>query len=243
MFNIEENRNSFSKHCANSENSKWESIIKRENELYSRENDIRSEFERDYNRVINTTGYRRMKHKTQVFFSPKNDHICTRIEHVVHVESISYTIAKFLGLNTELTKAIATAHDIGHSPFGHSGERILSEISQRDFGETFWHEKNGVNMVDNIELLDSPGILWPGSIDNETIGTLASLSSLYYLLFHLKFDPKAHVIPLNAHLTFPKLLHLECLYPNMKFYLKFLLHNLPKYMVHTHLFYYILLNL
>ena len=146
-------RDSFKDYCANPNNPKWGNMIKREKELYSRKEDIRSEFERDHNRIINTTGYRRMKHKTQVFFSPTNDHICTRIEHVTHVESISYTIANYLGLNTELTKAIATAHDIGHSPFGHAGERILSEISLRDIGETFWHEKNGVDMVDKIELL------------------------------------------------------------------------------------------
>ena len=135
------------------ENPKWENAIKREKDLYRRKEDLRSDFERDYNRIINTTGYRRMKHKTQVFFSPKNDHICTRIEHVTHVESISYTIANYLGLNTELTKAIATAHDIGHSPFGHAGERILSEISEKEIGKKFWHEKNGLEMVDKFELL------------------------------------------------------------------------------------------
>lgn len=137
-------------------NSKWLNMINREYPLYARNNDIRSEFERDYTRVIHSTAYRRMKSKTQVFFSPKNDHICTRIEHIMHVESISYTIAKYLGLNTELTKAIATAHDLGHSPFGHEGERILSEISQRDVGERFWHEKNGLEMVDKLELLEDP---------------------------------------------------------------------------------------
>ena len=138
---------------ANENNPKWENIIKRENALYSRKSDIRSDFERDYTRIIHSQGYRRLKHKTQVYFSPENDHICTRIEHVMHVESISYTIANYLGLNTELTKAIATAHDIGHSPFGHEGERILSQISLRDLGKTFWHEKNGLDFVDNIEIL------------------------------------------------------------------------------------------
>jgi len=140
-------------YAATSNNPKWNNMIQREIPLYERNNDIRSEFERDYTRIINSLAYRRLKHKTQVFFSPENDHICTRIEHVVHVESISYTIAKYLGLNVELTKAIATAHDIGHSPFGHQGEKILSEISKRDIGESFWHEKNGLDMVDNIELL------------------------------------------------------------------------------------------
>ncbi|MBR6504531.1 MAG: HD domain-containing protein [Clostridia bacterium] len=139
---------------ANPENEKWNNMISRENELYKRKNDMRSEFERDYTRIIHSSAYRRLKHKTQVFFSPTSDHVCTRIEHVNHVESISYTIAKHLGLNTELTRAIATAHDLGHSPFGHEGERILSEICQRDIGEKFWHEKNGLNFVDNIEVLE-----------------------------------------------------------------------------------------
>ena len=141
---------------ATENNLKWENIIKRKKELYERNNNIRSEFERDYTRIVYSQGYRRLKHKTQVFFSPKNDHICTRIEHVTLVESISYTIAKYLGLNTELTKSIATAHDIGHSPFGHQGEKILSEIKQRELGETFWHEKNGLELVDKIELLEDP---------------------------------------------------------------------------------------
>ena len=144
----------FEKYSANPENPNWGNYIKREKPLYPRNNDIRNDFERDYTRIIHSNAYRRLKHKTQVFFSPENDHICTRIEHVTHVESISYTIAKYLGLNTELTKAIATAHDIGHSPFGHEGERILSEISKRDLGYPFWHEKNGLEFVDNIEILE-----------------------------------------------------------------------------------------
>ena len=141
---------------ANPENPNWENIIKRQNSLYKRDNEIRSEFERDYTRVINSKAYRRLKHKTQVFFSPENDHICTRIEHVTLVESISYTIAKYFGLNTELTKAIATAHDIGHSPFGHQGEKILSKLSKDFIQKTFWHEKNGLEFVDKVELLEKP---------------------------------------------------------------------------------------
>ena len=149
-------KNSLLKEAANENNIKWQNMIKREKPLYARNNDMRTEFERDYTRIIHSTAYRRMKHKTQVYFSPQNDHICTRIEHVVYVDSISYTIAKYLGLNTELTKAIATSHDIGHSPFGHQGEKVLSEISKRDIGESFWHEKNGLDMVDKIEFLEDP---------------------------------------------------------------------------------------
>lgn len=147
-------KNVFYSQQANENNTKWKNIIKREKVLYSRENDIRSEFERDYTRIIHSLAFRRMKHKTQVFFSPVNDHICTRMEHIILVESISDTIASYLGLNTKLTKAIAIAHDIGHSPFGHQGEKILSEISQKEIGKTFWHERNGMEMVDKIILLE-----------------------------------------------------------------------------------------
>ena len=149
-------KNILQKVSANPQNPNWENIIKRQNSLYKRDNDIRSEFERDYTRIINSKAYRRLKHKTQVFFSPENDHICTRGEHVVLVESISYTIAKYMGLNTELTKAIATAHDIGHSPFGHQGEKILSKISEKMLGKKFWHERNGLEFVDKVECLEAP---------------------------------------------------------------------------------------
>ena len=131
-------KNAFVNVSANENNPNWNNIISRQTPLYSRNNDIRSEFERDYTRIIHSNAYRRLKHKTQVFYSPQNDHICTRIEHVNHVESVSYTIANYLGLNTELTKAIAVAHDLGHSPFGHSGEKLLNEIAMRDLNTSFW---------------------------------------------------------------------------------------------------------
>ena len=86
-------KNIFSNSASTETNQKWNNIIKRENNLYSRGNDIRSDFERDYTRIIHSLAFRRMKHKTQVFFSPSNDHICTRMEHIILVESISDTIA------------------------------------------------------------------------------------------------------------------------------------------------------
>jgi len=138
-------------------NPKWKNAISREVELYTPVNDegpMRTEFDRDYTRVINCNAYRRLKHKTQVFFAPKNDHICTRIEHVNLVESISNTISNYLGLNSELTRTIAVTHDIGHSPFGHQGENILSSIAEKEFEGKFWHGRNGVHLVDNIELLE-----------------------------------------------------------------------------------------
>jgi len=134
-------------------NPKWENSISRVYDMYEPIYKDRSEFDRDYTRIINCNAYRRLKHKTQVFFSPKNDHICTRLEHVNHVESISNSIANYLGLNSELTRTIAVSHDLGHSPFGHKGEEILSEISEREFGERFWHGWNGKHLVDDLELL------------------------------------------------------------------------------------------
>ena len=145
----------FSGVAANEERNDWNQIINREAPIYNRDDDIRSEFARDYTRVLHSLAYRRLKHKTQVFFNAAgNDHVCTRIEHVMHVESVSNTIAKYLGLNEELTKAIAVSHDLGHAPFGHQGETVLNEISTKYLKKKFWHEKNGLYFVDNIELLE-----------------------------------------------------------------------------------------
>lgn len=132
----------------------WEKLISRDEDLYSREDDVRSPFARDYTRILHSMAYRRLKHKTQVFFNISNDHICTRMEHVAHVDSVSQTIAKNLGLNDELTKAIAIGHDLGHAPFGHQGETVISELSQKYLGKKFWHEKNGLRFVEEIELLE-----------------------------------------------------------------------------------------
>jgi len=120
--------NSFSSAGCFKDSEKWNQANKREVELYNRNNDIRSEFERDYTRLLHCQAFRRMKHKTQVFFAPHNDHICTRMEHVLHVASVATTIAKYLGLNEQLTQAIAIGHDIGHAPFGHHGENCLNNL-------------------------------------------------------------------------------------------------------------------
>lgn len=141
-------------------NHKWEDAIRRENSLYGRGNDIRSPFERDYTRLLHCQAYSRLKHKTQVFFAPHNDHICTRMEHVQHVASVATTIAKYLGLNTELTQAIAIGHDIGHAPFGHHGETCLNGLMPQKTGanapKKFWHERNSLFFADYIETLSDP---------------------------------------------------------------------------------------
>ena len=134
-------------------NPKWEQAIKRETELYKREGDLRSPFERDEMRIMHSKGYRRLKHKTQVFFAPQNDHVCTRIEHVQLVASVAETIAKYLNLNKELARAIALGHDIGHAPFGHHGECVLQDIAQANGLHDFWHENNSLRFIDDIERL------------------------------------------------------------------------------------------
>jgi dGTPase len=148
------NKQAFIHEMASPKNQKWVKLIKRENELYSRKGDIRNDFERDYTRLLHSYGYRRLKNKTQVFFAVKNDHVCTRIEHVNHVASVSSTIAKQLGLNDQLTTAIAIGHDIGHAPFGHHGEKCLDTITKQIKTDgSFWHERNSLFFVDNIETL------------------------------------------------------------------------------------------
>ncbi len=144
----------FSEYGAFHHNPDYEKLIARLEPIYTKENDCRDQFERDYTRILHSLAYRRLKHKTQVFYNIGNDHICTRMEHVSHVESVSTTIAKELGLNIDLTRAIAMGHDLGHAPFGHQGERELDKISREYLGKGFFHERNGLHFVDNIELLE-----------------------------------------------------------------------------------------
>jgi len=113
-----------------------------------RKPDLRGDYFRDQTAIIHASPFRRLKHKTQVFFSPKNDHICTRIEHVLHVSTIATTICKGLGLDVELAQAIALGHDLGHAPFGHIGEMALNELAA-DFGG-FIHEVHSLRVVDKI---------------------------------------------------------------------------------------------
>jgi dGTPase len=109
------------------------------------------DFARDETRILHSRPFRRLKHKTQVFLSPDNDHICTRMEHVLHVSSIASIIGRCLNLNTDLINAIAKGHDLGHPPFGHSGERVLDEIlNKRGIDGGFKHEIHGLRVVDKL---------------------------------------------------------------------------------------------
>lgn len=109
--------------------------------------DIRPDYQRDRDRILHCKAFRRLKHKTQVFLSPEGDHYRTRLTHTLEVAQIARTIAKALRLNEDLTEAIALGHDLGHTPFGHSGEAILNEICK----EGFAHYEQSVRVVEVLE--------------------------------------------------------------------------------------------
>ncbi len=111
------------------------------------EDAIRPAFQRDRDRIIHTKAFRRLKHKTQVFFSPAGDHYRTRLTHTLEVSQIARTIAKVLRLNEELTEAIALGHDLGHTPFGHAGERVLQALNPTGFN----HYEQSLRIVDVLE--------------------------------------------------------------------------------------------
>ena len=108
---------------------------------------MRSEFERDYTRILHCNAYRRLKHKTQVFLTPKGDHYRTRLSHTLEVSQNARTIAKALRLNEDLVEAIALGHDLGHTPFGHAGEHVLDSICS----EGFKHNEQSVRIVEKLE--------------------------------------------------------------------------------------------
>jgi dGTPase len=119
--------------------------------------DYRTEFQRDRARIIHSRAFRRLEYKTQVFLNGTADHLRTRLTHTCEVASISRTIARALGLNEDLAEAIALAHDLGHSPFGHSGEEMLAECMREHGG--FEHNRQSLRVV---ELLEHPYPDFPG---------------------------------------------------------------------------------
>lgn len=109
--------------------------------------DIRTSFQRDRDRIIHAKSFRRLKHKTQVFLAPAGDHYRTRLTHTMEVSQIARTIARALRLNEDLAEAIALAHDLGHTPFGHSGENVLNEICENGFR----HYEQSLRVIDFLE--------------------------------------------------------------------------------------------
>lgn len=109
--------------------------------------DVRTCYMRDRDRIIHSKAFRRLKHKTQMFLSPEKDHYRTRLTHTLEVSQISRTISRGMMLNEDLTEAIALGHDLGHTPFGHAGERTLTEMS----GRPFRHNEQGIRVVTYYE--------------------------------------------------------------------------------------------
>lgn len=110
------------------------------------ESELRTCYQRDRDRIIHCKAFRRLKHKTQVFLSPESDHYRTRLTHTLEVAQIARTIARALRLNEDLTEAIALGHDLGHTPFGHAGERALNEITG-----SFAHYEQSVRVCEKLE--------------------------------------------------------------------------------------------
>jgi dGTPase len=108
---------------------------------------LRTDFQRDRDRIIYSNAFRRLKHKTQVFIAPLSDHFVTRLTHTLEVSQIARTISRALNLNEDLTEAIALGHDLGHTPFGHVGEQILNEL----FPGGFKHNEQSLRVVDLLE--------------------------------------------------------------------------------------------
>ena len=112
-----------------------------------KENDVRTCYQRDTDRIVHSKAFRRLMHKTQVFLQPEGDHYRTRMTHTIEVARIARTIARALALNEDLTEAIAMGHDLGHTPFGHAGEGALSEC----IGKPFRHNEQSLRVVDILE--------------------------------------------------------------------------------------------
>jgi dGTPase len=111
---------------------------------------MRTDFQRDRDRIIHSKSFRRLKHKTQVFIAPEGDHFRTRLTHTLEVAQIGRTLARALRLNEDLVEAIALGHDLGHTPFGHTGERVLNELHPRGFN----HNEQSIRVVDFLEHKD-----------------------------------------------------------------------------------------
>jgi dGTPase len=112
---------------------------------------LRTPFQRDRDRIVHSKAFRRLKHKTQVFIDPKGDHYRTRLTHTLETAGISRTVARALRLNEDLTEAIALGHDLGHPPFGHTGEEALDRVLQERFGRGFRHNEQSLRVVEVLE--------------------------------------------------------------------------------------------
>ncbi len=145
-----------------------------------REEDVRTCYQRDIDRIVHSKSFRRLMHKTQVFLHPEGDHYRTRMTHTLEVTRIARTIAQALGLNDDLAEAIAMGHDLGHTPFGHAGEDALSKC----LGKPFRHNEQSLRVVDVLEkggqglnltfevrdgILHHTGDPWPSTLEGMVV--------------------------------------------------------------------------
>jgi dGTPase len=112
---------------------------------------LRTPFQRDRDRIVHSKAFRRLKHKTQVFIAPEGDHYRTRLTHTLEAAGIARTVARALGLNEDLTEAVALGHDLGHPPFGHIGENVLDGCLQERYGIRFRHNHHSLRVVERLE--------------------------------------------------------------------------------------------
>lgn len=140
LYTQTKERETLSPYAVLSENTKGR-------ERYMEPCDLRTEFQRDRDRIIHCKSFRRLKHKTQVFLSPQGDHYRTRLTHTLEVAQIARTISRALRLNEDLTEAIAMGHDLGHTPFGHAGEEVLNELVPGGFE----HNLQSLRVVEKLE--------------------------------------------------------------------------------------------
>lgn len=176
-------KQNFSKYAALSANTKGRQV-------YEEKCDIRTDYQRDRDRILHSKAFRRLKHKTQVFISPEGDHYRTRLTHTLEVSQIARTIARALRLNEDLTESIALGHDLGHTPFGHAGEMALNEIHPGGFK----HNEQSLRVVDiledgkglNLTYEVRDGILkHTGSMESETLeGKIVSFSDRIAYINH-----------------------------------------------------------
>jgi len=118
------------------------------------ESDHRAPFQRDRDRIVHSKAFRRLKHKTQVFIAPEGDHYRTRLTHTLEACGIARGVARALGLNEDLTEAIGLGHDLGHPPFGHTGEAVLDACLRERWGSGFRHNEHSLRVVEKIERLN-----------------------------------------------------------------------------------------
>ena len=145
-----------------------------------REEDVRTCYQRDIDRIVHSKSFRRLMHKTQVFLQPEGDHYRTRMTHTLEVSRIASTITRALGLNEDLAEAIAMGHDLGHTPFGHAGEVALSKC----LGRPFCHNEQSLRVVDVLEkdgeglnlswevrngILCHTGDAWPETLEGQIV--------------------------------------------------------------------------